>query len=125
MRILGNIVWMILGGILIFLYYCLGCIVLCITIIGIPFGIQCFKMATLALMPFGKEVKNEEKSTGAIPTIMNVLWLLFFGVEIAIVHLFFALIFVITIIGIPFAKQHMKLAALALTPFGKEIIKIT
>jgi len=125
MRILGNILWLILGGIIIFLYYCLGAIVLCITIIGIPFGVQCFKMATMALTPFGKEVRNKEKSTKTVAVIMNVLWLVLFGVEIAVAHLFFALILAVTIIGIPFASQHIKLAALALSPFGKEIVRIS
>jgi len=123
MRILGNILWLILGGIIIFLYYCLGAIILCITVIGIPFGVQCFKISLMALTPFGKEVRNKEKSTRAVAVIMNVLWLLLFGVEIAVAHLFFALVFAVTIIGIPFARQHVKLAALALSPFGKEIVK--
>jgi uncharacterized membrane protein YccF (DUF307 family) len=77
----------------------------------------------MALTPFGKEVRNKEKSTRAVAVIMNVLWLLLFGVEIAVAHLFFALVFAVTIIGIPFASQHVKLAALALSPFGKEIVK--
>ena len=121
MSLIGNIIWLIFGGLLIALYYCIGGILLCLTIIGIPFGIQCFKMSQLALFPFGKEVTEQKQPTGILSMIMNIIWLLFCGLEIALTHLFFAVIFAITIIGIPFAKQHIKLIALAMSPFGKEI----
>lgn len=123
MSILGNILWFILGGLFIFLYYCLGGVLLCISIIGIPFGIQCFKISQMALMPFGREVFDQTQPTGVLAIIMNILWLVFFGIEIATTHLIFAALCAITIIGLPFAKQHIKLIALAISPFGKEIRK--
>lgn len=123
MRILGNILWFIFGGLFIFLYYCFAGVLLCITIIGIPFGIECFKLSKMALLPFGREIFEQKQPASALSVIMNILWLLFFGIEIALTHLFFAAICAITIIGIPFAKQHLKLIALAISPFGKEIRK--
>jgi uncharacterized membrane protein YccF (DUF307 family) len=122
MSLLGNILWIILGGgIIIFLEYLIGGFVLCLTIIGIPFGLQCFKLAYLGLVPFGKQVRSGERATGCLATIMNVLWILIGGIAIALTHLLLAVLCAITIIGLPFAKQHMKLAALALMPFGREI----
>ncbi|MGE5423404.1 MAG: YccF domain-containing protein [Ignavibacteriales bacterium] len=122
MNIIGNILWIILGGgILLFAEYIIGGLVLCITIIGIPFGVQCFKLSFLALVPFGKEVVNTQSSTGCLTTIMNIIWILSGGIWVALTHLVFGLLCAITIIGLPFAKQHIKLAALALMPFGKEI----
>jgi uncharacterized membrane protein YccF (DUF307 family) len=122
MSLLGNLLWIFLGGgIFLFLEYLFGGVVLCATIIGIPFGIQCIKLSLLALMPFGKDVVQYERPTRCLSTIMNVLWILCGGIWIALTHLAFAILCAITIIGIPFAKQHMKLAALALTPFGKEV----
>jgi len=122
MSLLGNILWIILGGgIILFLEYLLGGLVLCITIIGIPFGIQCIKLSFLALVPFGKEIRYSEKSTGGLSTVMNLIWVLCGGIWIALTHLIFAIICAVTIIGIPFAKQHMKLVALSLTPFGKKV----
>ncbi len=122
MKILGNIIWLLFGGIFIAIEYLISSILLMITIIGIPFGLQTLKLASLALWPFGRDVVSREKASGCLNTFMNVLWLLCGGIWIALSHLVFALLFTITIIGIPFAKQHMKLAAVALTPFGREII---
>ena len=122
MSLIGNILWILLGGgIFLFLEYLIGGILLCLTIIGIPFGVQCIKLALLALLPFGREVAEGKSSAGCLSVVMNVLWILFGGVWIALTHLFFGLLCAITIIGIPFAKQHLKLAALALAPFGKSI----
>ena len=123
MSILGNILWILLGGgLFLFIEYVISGILLCLTIIGIPFGIQCVKISVLALVPFGKEIKNVEKSTGCLATIMNIIWILIGGIWIAATHLVFAILCAITVIGLPFAKQHMKLAALSLAPFGKEIV---
>lgn len=123
MRLLGNILWIILGGgIFIFFEYLIGGLILCLTIIGIPFGVQCFKLSVLGLLPFGREVVTREHRTGCLSIVMNVLWILFGGLEIALTHIFFAILCAITIIGLPFAKQHIKLASLALTPFGKSVI---
>ena len=117
----GNVIWVIFGGLLICIQYIISGLALCITIIGIPFGIQAIKLAQLSLWPFGKEVVSKEKGTGCIATIMNIFWILTFGLLLALHHLFWAIVFAIIIIGIPFAKQHMKLAGLALVPFGKEV----
>lgn len=122
MSTLGNLLWIILGGFIIFLLYLFGSVVLFITIIGIPFGIQTLKLAVLSLMPFGKEVRPGERSGGCLYIIMNVIWILVAGIEIAIVHAILALLFATTIIGIPFAVQHIKLAYLGLVPFGNDIV---
>jgi len=122
MKILGNILWLIFGGILIATEYFVASIFLFVTIVGIPFGIQTLKLAGLALWPFGKEVRQKPKASGCLSTIMNLIWIFIGGIWICLSHLIFGLLFGITIIGIPFAKQHFKLAAIALTPFGKEIV---
>lgn len=119
MSLLGNILWILLGGFLITLEYIAGGIAMCLTIVGIPFGIQCFKLAILSLFPFGREIVSEPTSSGCISTVLNILWILIGGIWIAATHLILAVLFAISIIGIPFAKQHAKLATLALTPFGK------
>ena len=121
MRILGNIIWIIFGGLIIFLLYVISSVLLCLTIIGIPFGVQTLKLSMLALVPFGKEVINKPNEPGCLSTIMNILWILLGGLCISLTHFVFGLILAITIIGIPFALQHFKLGMLALTPFGKEI----
>lgn len=122
MSLLGNVLWILLGGgIFLFLEYLFGGVLLCVTIIGIPFGVQCMKLALLALLPFGREVVEGESHAGCLSVVMNVLWILFGGIWITLTHLLFGLLCAITIIGIPFAKQHVKLAALALAPFGKSV----
>jgi uncharacterized membrane protein YccF (DUF307 family) len=122
MNTIGNLLWIILGGFIIFLFYLIGSIILMITIIGIPFGIQTLKMANLALFPFGREAVPTERSGGCLQVIMNIIWILVAGIEIAISHLVLALIFAITIVGIPFAMQHLKMAYLGLVPFGMDIV---
>ncbi|ACY47305.1 YccF domain-containing protein [Rhodothermus marinus] len=124
MRLLGNLLWLVLGGLLVALEYALAGLLLCLTLIGIPFGLQCFKLALLALFPFGHTVREKPPATGCLALAMNVLWLLLGGVWIALTHLAAALVCAITIIGIPFALQHLKLARLALTPFGYEIVRL-
>jgi len=122
---LGNILWIVLGGgIILFLEYLLAGVAMCLTIIGIPFGIQSIKLAMLALLPFGREVSDAGKANGCLAVFMNILWILLGGIWIALTHLLFAILMAITIIGLPFAKQHMKLAALALVPFGREIRRV-
>lgn len=122
MRLFGNLIWLVFGGILIFLEYLISSILLIVTIIGIPFGIQTLKLAVFALWPFGSKVVDSGSSSGCLSTIMNIIWILIGGIWIALSHLVFGILFAITIIGIPFAKQHFKLAGLALTPFGKNIV---
>ena len=124
MKIIGNIIWVLFGGLILALEYAICGLIWCITIIGIPFGIQLFKCASLALWPFGREVRNKQNSTGCLSTGINVLGFLLGGIWLALEHVIAGLIFCITIIGIPFGKQHFKLAAIALTPFGREIGRI-
>ena len=121
MKFIGNILWLILGGLLVSLYYFIAGLVFCITIIGIPFGLQLFKMGVFALWPFGHDVVSDVNDGGCLSIIMNVLWILFGGIEIATLHLGFGLLCCITIVGIPFGLQHFKMALLALIPFGKKI----
>ncbi len=120
MSSIGNILWFFLGGFLTALFYLFGSFILIITIIGIPFGIQTLKLAGFALAPFGNEVSTDTGS-GILSLILNIIWILFAGIELAIIHLVLALIFGITIIGIPFAIQHLKMANLALVPFGRHV----
>lgn len=124
LSLLLNIIWFVLGGFLIFFGYLLGGIILCLTIIGIPFGIQCFKLSVLGLAPFGKEIRDKEPPGGAVAMIMNIIWILLPGLELALIHLFLAAFFAITIIGLPFAAQHLKMTRLALLPFGFRVSEI-
>ena len=121
MKLLGNILWAILCGWCISLYYAFVGLGFCITIIGIPFGVQLFKIAGFVLWPFGRTVVSGETDGGCLSIIMNIIWILFGGIEIAISHVILGIFFCITIIGIPFGIQNFKMALLALTPFGKEI----
>ena len=121
MRLLGNILWILLGGLeTAILWFLIGCI-LCITIIGIPFGTQCFKMAGLTLAPFGKTVIN---NGGLATGIFNIIWALTFGWMLGAIYVFAGLVNLCTIIGIPFGIQSFKMAALAFWPFGSEIVYI-
>lgn len=122
MSVLGNVLWILTGGILIALWYALGGLVLCLTIVGIPFGMQLFKLAWLSLFPFGKEILSTSFASGCLGVLMNVLWILVGGIELVITHLILALILAVTIIGLPFARQHIKLARLALMPFGSRAL---
>lgn len=122
MNLLLNILWLLLGGIFTCIEYLIASLLMMITIIGIPFGIQTFKLAFLALLPFGKEVQTAPNSGGCLSILMNVVWIFLGGIWICISHLAFGCLLFITIIGIPFALQHFKLAALALTPFGKQVV---
>lgn len=120
MRLLLNILWIILGGgLLLWLEYVVVGLLLCLTIVGIPFGVQCFKIAGLALLPFGKDIDARPAADGALRVIGNVLWFVFAGLWIFLTHLALAVGLAITIIGIPFAVQHFKLAMLAVWPFGR------
>ena len=118
MSTIGNLVFFVFGGFLIFLGYILGGIILCITIIGIPFGFMCFRLAGSVIAPFGREVRETEPPGGPISLIMNIIWIILPGLELAIMHLLLALLFLISIIGYPLAVQHMKLVPIALMPFG-------
>ncbi len=121
MTIIGNFIWLIFGGIFIAIEYFISSLLLMITIIGIPFGLQTLKLASLALWPFGRSTIYMDKASGTLATIMNILWLLLGGIWIALSHALIGFIFFLTIIGIPFGKQHFKLASVALAPFGRRI----
>ena len=121
MKILGNILWLILGGLVIALIYYLVGLLMCITFIGIPFGLQLFKLGTYALWPFGRELVNGPGEPGCVSIVMNLIWILLGWWEIAVIHLFCALICFISIIGIPWGVQHFKMAIASVFPFGKEI----
>lgn len=120
MNILGNILWLIFGGLLTSVWYFISGFIMCITIIGIPFGLQLFKFGVLSLMPFGHEV-TDNGSTGCLSVGFNILWICFGWWEIALTHLIFGLLFCITIVGIPLGLQHFKLMAYSLFPFGRTI----
>jgi uncharacterized membrane protein YccF (DUF307 family) len=122
MNFVGNLIWLIFGGIIIAIEYFIGSIVLMVTIVGIPFGIQTLKMAALAIWPFGRTTQVHSRASGCLYVFMNVLWLLTGGLWIAATHAFFGLLLCITIIGIPFGLQHFKLTAIALSPFGRDIV---
>jgi len=119
MSLLGNIIWLIFGGFLTGAGYIIGGIALCVTIIGIPFGLQSIKIGVANFTPFGREVRELENANSVTNTIFNMLWLILFGWEIALAHFIHGIILAITIIGLPFAKQHFKLIPLALFPFGR------
>ncbi|MDO5577491.1 MAG: YccF domain-containing protein [Fibrobacter sp.] len=119
MKLLGNILWLLFGGIIMAFGWVLAGLILCVTIIGIPFGIQCLKIASLVIWPFGKAV--EIGGFGIDGLFFNLLWIVVFGWELAIGHLVLALLFSITIVGIPFGCQHVKLAKLGFLPFGAKI----
>jgi len=120
-NLLLNIIWLLFGGFIVVFAYLMGAVLLCITIIGIPFGIQCFKLAGLAVAPFGQEIREKEPPSGALAVIMNIIWILLPGLELAVFHLVMALLYAITIIGLPLATQHLKMTRLALIPFGFEV----
>ena len=122
MSLLGNLVWLIFGGLFAAIGYVIGGFVLCITVIGIPWGLQCFKLAGLVLWPFGKRVVSDTQDTGCLNTLFNIVWIIFGGWYTALVHIVMGLLLSITIIGIPWGRQHFKLIEISLMPFGKRII---
>ena len=119
-----NLLWLLLADIFWVLVYLISSLLMMITIIGIPFGMQTLKLAGLALWPFGKEVRSGSRSGGCLYILMNVIWIFVGGIWICLSHLHFGAVLCINIIGIPFGLQHFKLAALALSPFGKDIITV-
>lgn len=122
MNFLGNLIWLVFGGFFAAIGYIFGGFVLCLTIVGIPWGLQCFKMAGLMLWPFGKKVVPTQGANGCLALFCNIIWLLCGGLYTAFVHLVFAFILFITIIGIPFARQHLKLMEVAFMPFSRQVL---
>ncbi|MDO5442449.1 MAG: YccF domain-containing protein [Bacteroidia bacterium] len=117
MSTLGNILWLILGGLIVALAYMAVGLLVCCTIIGIPFGIQLIQLGAFALKPFGREVTFKQNA-GCLSLVFSVLWIVCGWWEIAIVHLILACVLAITIIGIPFAKAHWRLMKLSFMPAG-------
>jgi uncharacterized membrane protein YccF (DUF307 family) len=124
MNLVGNLIWLIFGGLVSAIGYCIGGFVLCCTVIGIPFGLQCFKMAGFVLWPFGRKAVTNPSSSGTISVFLNIIWIVFGGVWLALTHIFFGILLFLTIIGIPFARQHFKLVEISLMPFGKKIVTV-
>ena len=121
MRIVGNILWIIFGGFLSAMGWVMAGCLWCITIIGIPVGLQCFKLASISLNPFGKEIRYEG---GSVSFILNVIWFLVSGAVLALVNFILGAVLCITIIGIPFGKQFFKIAKLSLCPFGAVVERV-
>lgn len=122
MNTIGNIIWLLFGGFFAAMGYFIGGLVLCLTIIGIPFGLQCFKLGLFTLWPFGQQAVSTPGSGGCISLALNILWIICGGFWIAITHMVFGLLLLLTIIGIPFAQQHFKMVELSLMPFGKQLV---
>lgn len=121
MKILGNIIWWIFGGLEAAIGYFTASLAMAITIIGIPVALQTFKIGLLCLWPFGSEVRDTDSPTGCIRIPLNLIWLICGGLWAWLMHILFGLLLSITIVGIPWGKQHFKMAGLSLAPFGKEV----
>lgn len=125
MRLLGNLIWLLFGGLETGIAWWMAGALAAITIVGIPFAIAAFRIGTFSFWPFGREVVDRPQSDEAMKLLIllgNIVWIVLGGIWLALAHLFFALLLAITIIGIPFALQHLKLARLSLTPYGKMIV---
>jgi uncharacterized membrane protein YccF (DUF307 family) len=129
-RLLGNILWFVLGGFIMGLAWCLLGVLAFITIIRIPWSRACFVIGLFAFWPFGKEAvswkninKKNDVGTGALGLVGNVIWFFLAGIWLAIDHLASAVLCFVTIIGIPFGIQHVKLAVISLAPIGQTIVK--
>jgi uncharacterized membrane protein YccF (DUF307 family) len=121
MTLLGNLIWLIFGGLISGIAWIIAGLGLCLTIIGIPFGLQAMKVGVATLAPFGKEVRELPEANSILRIVFNLVWIVLFGWELAVAHLVWAFVLGITIIGLPFAKQHIKLIPIALMPFGREL----
>lgn len=120
MKTMGNILWFLFGGFLSGMSWLLAGLILCLTVVGIPYGKQCFKFASLSFSPFGKEI---EYGGGVVSTFVNIIWICFFGIEMALENFVLGLLWCVTIVGIPFGKQFFKIAKLSLMPFGADIVR--
>ena len=121
MRIIGNLIWWLFGGLEAAIGYFSGSLALALTIVGIPVAMQTFKLGLLCLWPFGAEVRDTETQSGCITVPLDIIWIIFGGLWACLMHIFFGVLLAITIIGLPFAKQHFKMAGLSLAPFGKDV----
>ena len=118
MKLIGNVLWVVFGGFIMSLLWFIAGLLLCITVIGIPFGVQCFKFAGFVLWPFGKKIVTSGK---IVSFLFNVVWLFLLGWELALASAVFGLLWCVTVVGIPFGIQWFKFAKLALMPFGSEV----
>lgn len=118
MKLIGNIIWLLFGGLFWAIGLAIAGAIWCITIIGIPIGLQLFKMAGFVLLPFGKNVKEVNNNSAKL--ILNVLWMIFGGIWLMMGFVINGLFYCITIIGIPFGLQYFKMARFALTPLGHD-----
>ncbi len=122
MNFLGNLIWLVFGGLTTAIVYFLGGVAMMVTIIGIPFGFQLIKIGSLCLWPFGRTFQVDRgKVPGCLFGILNIIWILIAGLWIALLHILFGILLSITIIGIPWGMQHFKLAGFALSPFGRSV----
>jgi uncharacterized membrane protein YccF (DUF307 family) len=121
--LVGNVVWLICGGLFSAIGYIIGGVALCLTIIGFPFGYQQIKIGIATLAPFGCELIENRNANSPLRLVLNVIWLLTFGWVIALHHLIWAVILAVTVVGLPFALQHIKLIPLALLPFGRDLVR--
>lgn len=124
MQLLGNVLWFIFAGLPLFLGYLVAGLVMCVTIVGIPFGLQSFKLAGFAAWPFGRVVVDLPHESGCLMVLGNLLWLVFAGIWLALWHVVAGLLLCLTIIGIPFGLASIRMAGLALTPFGKAVLTV-
>lgn len=129
MSAIGNFLWFVLGGFVMGLAWWLAGLLAFVTIVGIPWGRACFVIGTFAFFPFGKEAvsrksltRRDDVGTGGLGVVGNVIWFVFAGVWLAIGHVLSAISCFVTIIGIPFGVQHLKLAGIALAPIGQTIV---
>ncbi len=121
MSFLGNILWLIFGGFVAGCGYILGGLALCLTIVGIPFGLAAIRIGFATFAPFGKTIVEGPNANSPLRVIFNLIWILLFGWEIAVAHLAAAIVCAVSIIGIPFAIQHIKLIPLSLLPLGRDL----
>ncbi len=120
MSLIGNVIWLVFGGLIAGLGYIIGGLLMCITIVGIPFGLQSIRLGVATMTPFGKDVVVDAQ-TGPLKVLFDIIWLAVCGWEIAVAHVTFGLILAITVVGLPFAKQHFKLVPVALMPFNHDL----
>lgn len=121
-RVILNLIWLIFAGIELAVGYVIGGLVMMVTIIGIPFGIQAFKLAGFTLWPFGRAVVPDPEKSGAFSAVGNFLWVILVGWWLALAHFIFGILMCLTIIGIPMGVASFKMAGLALVPFGRKIV---
>jgi uncharacterized membrane protein YccF (DUF307 family) len=122
MSFIGNVLWLILGGFIAGCGYILSGLLLCLTIVGIPFGMMAIRIGIATFAPFGKRVVERENANSTLRVLFNIIWIILFGWELALAHLASAVVCAVTIIGIPFAVQHIKLVPLSLLPFGRDLV---